>query len=265
MKPLAVVEVEVFVQARTGLGDTFVLGQVDGFVFDATPRSLDEAVVPGAPAPIPTDRTLAFFEQSRESLARALPAWIRLENLRPRLCQRRRQGARAEIRFPPGRDFPPPHITRVPVQHRRQGHKAALHAEVRAVCAPHLIAAGAFQTAPQGRSKWLPGAGLRQARLLINRFQTPPPPPAARPSGAACRRRVAACIAHPVRAAAASCPPAPAALEKRSAHAVTRSVRIVAPDSSSRAAAHSAGAVQQRKAPAFFLSPSNSTLSCPIC
>ncbi len=45
MKLLAAVEVEVLAQALDGLGDAFVVVQIDLFVFDAAPQSLDEDVV----------------------------------------------------------------------------------------------------------------------------------------------------------------------------------------------------------------------------
>lgn len=126
MKPLAVVEVEVFAQAGDGLGDTFVIVQVDFFVFDAAPQSLDEDVVQCSPASIHTDRNLPFFENAGESVAGELNALIRIENLRRRLFQSLSQGAGAEIRFQRGRDFPRQDITRVPINHRCQVNKAAV-------------------------------------------------------------------------------------------------------------------------------------------
>ena len=171
MKPLAVVEVEVVVQAYDRLGDACVIVQVNFFVFDAAPEPLDEDVVQCSTTPIHTDGDLPLFENAGESTARKLDALIRIENLWRCLFQRLMQRARAEIRFQRGRDFPRQHITRVPVHYRCQINKAPVQADIRDVCAPDLIAAVDFQTAQQVRINLMTCAGLRQARLLIDRFQ----------------------------------------------------------------------------------------------
>jgi hypothetical protein len=133
MKPLAVVEVEVFVQALDGLGDTFVVVQIDLFIFDAAPESLDEDVVQGATASVHTDGDLSLFENTGESAARELNPLIRIEDFRRRLFQGLMQGARAEIRLQRGRDFPRQDVTRMPVNHRDQVNKAALQSDIRDV------------------------------------------------------------------------------------------------------------------------------------
>lgn len=111
MKPLVVVEVEVFAQALDCLGDTFVVVQIDLFVFDAAPQSLDEDVIQCSTASVHTDRYLPFFENTDESAARELNTLIRIEDFRRRLFQRLIQGAQAEIRLQCGRDFPRQDIT----------------------------------------------------------------------------------------------------------------------------------------------------------
>ena len=171
MQPLAVVEVEVFVQAFDRLGDAFVVVQVDFFIFDAAPQSLDEDVVQCSTASIHTDGDLPLFENAGESVARELNALIRIENLRRRLFQSLIQRARAEIRFQCGRDFPRQNITRVPVNDRCQINKAAVQSDIRDVCAPDLIAAFDFQTSQQVRINLIACTVLRQSRLLIDCFQ----------------------------------------------------------------------------------------------
>src|SRR5262245_44875529 len=93
MKPLAVVEVEIFAQALDRLGDAFVVVQIDLFVFDAAPQSLDEDVVQCSTASIHTDRDLSLYENTGESAARGLNTLIRIEDFRRRLCQGLIQGA----------------------------------------------------------------------------------------------------------------------------------------------------------------------------
>ena len=170
MKPLAVVEVEVFVQTLDRLRHAFVIVQVNFFIFDAAPQSFNEDVVQGSTTSIHTDGDLALFENAGECVTRKLHTLIRIENLRRGLCQRLLQRARAEIRFQCGRDFPRQNLTRVPVNDRCQINKAAGQANIRDVCAPDLIDAFDFQPSQQVRINLMAGAGLRQSRLLIDCF-----------------------------------------------------------------------------------------------
>ena len=87
MKPLVVVEVEVFAQALDCLGDTFVVVQIDLFVFDAAPEPLDKDVVQRSTASIHTDGDFALFENIGESAARELNTLIRIEDFRRGLFQ----------------------------------------------------------------------------------------------------------------------------------------------------------------------------------
>lgn len=102
MKPLVVVEVEVFAQALDGLGHPFVVVQIDLFVFDAAPEPLDKDVVQCSTASIHTDGDLSLFENTGEGAARELNTLIRIEDVRRRLFQSLIQGAGAEIRFQRG-------------------------------------------------------------------------------------------------------------------------------------------------------------------
>jgi hypothetical protein len=175
MKPLPVVEVEVFVQTLDGLGDTFVVVQIDLFVFDAAPEPLNEDVVQCSATSIHTDGDLSLFENTGESAARELNTLIRIEDFRRRLFQSLIQGARAEIRFQRGRHFPRQDIPRMPVNHRDQVNEAALQSDIRDVGTPDLIDTFDLHASQQVRVNLMTGAGLRQPRLLIDCFQAHQP------------------------------------------------------------------------------------------
>ena len=130
MKPLVVVEVEVLAQALDGLGHTFVVVQIDLFVFDAAPEPLDKDVVQCSAAPIHTDGNPSLFENTGESAARELNTLIRIKDFRRRLFQSLIQGTGAEIRFQRGRHFPRQDITRMPVNYCDQVNKAALQSDI---------------------------------------------------------------------------------------------------------------------------------------
>lgn len=63
----------------------------------------------------------------------------------------------------------------MPVNHRDQVNKTALQSDIRDVGAPDLIGAFDFHAPQQVRINLMTGAGLRQPRLLIDRFQAHQP------------------------------------------------------------------------------------------
>lgn len=112
MQALTVVEVEVLAQAGDRLGHALIVIQVDLFVFDTAPQSLDEDVVQCASASIQADGNLPIFEHAGEGLARELHTLIRIEDFWRRLFQSLIEGTGTKIGVQRDRDFPRQNIAR---------------------------------------------------------------------------------------------------------------------------------------------------------
>ena len=106
MKPLTIVEIEISSQAFDGVGDGFVIVQVDLFVFDATPKPLDKDIVQGSTSPIHADGDFMLFENSSEGATRELRSLISVKYLGLRYLERSIQGAQTELALHTRRDFP---------------------------------------------------------------------------------------------------------------------------------------------------------------
>ena len=81
MGPSRIVELEVSSDPDSGFRNRFIRSQVHLLVFDASPESLDEHVVPPAPPPVHADPDPGLFQKAREGLTCELAPLVRVEDV----------------------------------------------------------------------------------------------------------------------------------------------------------------------------------------
>jgi len=84
MNPLRVVEEKVFVQASTGFGDSQIIMEVNLFIFDRSPKALQEDIIKDPAPAIHTDADTLSFQNSREICAGKLRTLVGVKDLRLR-------------------------------------------------------------------------------------------------------------------------------------------------------------------------------------
>jgi hypothetical protein len=125
MKAFLVVKVQPISNARLGCGDRRIGVQVDVLIFQASPKPLDEDVVPAPALAVHADLDGVGFQHAGEVGAGELTALIGVENLRlTESPQRLFQGLDTEVGMQRVRTPPGQNRSRMPIHDRHQGDEA---------------------------------------------------------------------------------------------------------------------------------------------
>src|SRR2546427_3668072 len=81
MKPLPIVEPEIWPKVSNRIGRIGVVLQVNLFVLHGSPQPFDENIVQSSPPSIHADQDVLFLQPARESFAGELRSLIRVEDL----------------------------------------------------------------------------------------------------------------------------------------------------------------------------------------
>src|SRR5260370_17899455 len=176
MRPSAIVEFEVAPDRCARLGRGVVGSEIHLLVFDATPQSLDEDIVPPGALAVHADGDAVFDQHASECLPCELAALIRVEHIRlamPSESVLKRLGA--ETRLHCDRYAPRQHATAEPIEHDSQIDVATFHRDVGDVHRPYLVWLRDLDAAQQIWINLVPRLRLRGARTAIERLYPLPP------------------------------------------------------------------------------------------
>ena len=167
-----VVSVEPPLDAFPGFLAVGIAIEVDFFILEAAPQTLDKDVVH---EPAPAVHANGYFRLEKpasEQVAGKLAPLVGVEDLRLTFCQGRFQSSQAELRLQTVGEFPAQHIAAEPIHHGHQVEKAVFHRNIGDIGAPNLVGIGDIQALEQVRVDLVPLGRLACPGLAIHCLDT---------------------------------------------------------------------------------------------
>lgn len=181
-----------------GLRRSLVVFQVNLFVFDRPPETLNHDVVKGPAAAVHADPSAVFLKKACELVAGKLDALIGIENLRLRYLKRFLQSVDAKSGIQRRGYLPGQDVTAMPVHNGNQINKPMMHADIRDIRGPHLIRVVYCNVSKQVRILFVCRRRLAQIRLGLNSLQAHQPHESSHPLGVDGKSIILPkCVRHP--------------------------------------------------------------------
>ncbi len=139
MRPLIVIKRKITSQSVQQLRNLFIVLDIDLFILEGSPKSLDKDVVYHSATAVHTDVDAALSEHGDKAVARELRALISIEDVGLRKAQCLLQRLYAEVRSQGIGQLPGKNIATEPIHDCHKIHEAFSKRNIRYVAAPNLI------------------------------------------------------------------------------------------------------------------------------